>query len=207
MDSYVKLNLQTCRCKYMNSLSSIYYLPGRAGEIRTGLGEGLTSRGLSVFGRETRDAFADLQFSEQVQVVARDIEQYFWAPSARLVAVSYGCYLFLHAQMLLPPYIGKVLLLSPIIGEFSSPDRGIGFFPPRSSKLLEKISSGVYPAPRNCEVHVGADDWQADPEGVKKFFDALQIPVTIASARGHMLGRDYVGPLLDRWLQQDNIQN
>jgi hypothetical protein len=37
-----------------------------------------------------------------------------------VVAVSFGAYLFLHAQTQLPAYPGQVLLLSPILGEFAA---------------------------------------------------------------------------------------
>ena len=36
---------------------------------------------------------------------------------------------------------------------------------------------------------------------VQALGDAVGIPVHIAPGRGHMLGEDYVGPLLDRWLR------
>jgi hypothetical protein len=41
---------------------SIYYLPGHGGRLRTGLGEGLFSRGFDVSGRETVGEFRSLPF-------------------------------------------------------------------------------------------------------------------------------------------------
>jgi hypothetical protein len=67
---------------------------------------------------------------------------------------------------------------------------------------MRLVQEGSYPVPRDCEVHVGELDWQSVPADVLAFASPLGIPVTVAPGRGHMLGRDYVGPLLDRWLRQ-----
>ena len=50
------------------------------------------------------------------------------------------------------------------------------------------------------EVHVGELDWQSVPAHVLAFAAPIGIPVTVVPGAGHMLGREYVGPLLDRWL-------
>ena len=60
--------------------------------------------------------FRQLPPSHQVAVVASDLQEHFWHEGARVVAVSCGGYLFLQAQAELPPFPGKVLLLSPIVG-------------------------------------------------------------------------------------------
>ncbi len=94
----------------------ICYLPGRGGRLQTGLGEALTSRGAALSGRETVNDFARLSFAEQIQLVAEDLSTHFWYEDAHVIANSYGAYLFLHAQTLITAYIGKVLLLSPLLG-------------------------------------------------------------------------------------------
>ena len=69
--------------------------------------------------------------------------------------------------------------------------------------MLSKVSlEGGFPRPANIEVHVGAEDWQAGPQALVGFCDALEIRIHVAHGRGHMLGIDYVGPALDRWLPQ-----
>jgi hypothetical protein len=98
-------------------IMQLYYLPGRGGRLETGLGEALTALGLAVSGRETVGDFARLSFQEQIELVAQDLKTDFWHEDSRVIANSYGAYLFLHAQTLLPAYVGKVLLLSPIVGE------------------------------------------------------------------------------------------
>ena len=179
---------------------SIYYLPGHGGRLSTGLGENLLGRGLGVSGRETVGEFLALGFEAQVELVAEDLRSFYWHPTACVIANSFGAYLFLHAQALLPPFIGRVLLLSPIVGEFSEEGASIGFIPPRADQLLKLAQTGAYPTPMHCEIHVGAQDWQSNPDNVIRLARLLDLPVTVVPDTGHMLGKKYVSGVLDRWL-------
>ena len=174
----------------------IYYLPGHGGSLGKGLGEGLLSRGHEVTGRETLGAFFDMPFSDQVDTVANDLKEHFWREDAQVICVSFGAYLFLHAQAQLTPYPGKVLLLSPILGEFKDDATSRGFIPPRAGKLIRLAREGSYPAPLRCEIHVGSEDWQSQPEVVTEFGKLTRIKVTVAQGRGHDLGKEYVEPLI-----------
>lgn len=182
----------------------LYYLPGHGGSLGTGLGEGLLSRGYKVTGRETLGEFLDMPFADQVDTVADDLQAHFWRADAQLICVSFGAYLFLHAQAQLPPFPGKVLMLSPILGEFKDDSTSRGFIPPRAGKLMRLARAGKYPAPMNCEVHVGSEDWQSQPEVVTEFGMLTGIAVTVAQGRGHELGKDYVGPLFEQWVKLRN---
>lgn len=175
-----------------------YYLPGHGGSLGTGLGEGLLSRGYEVTGRETVGDFLDLPFEDQIDTVANDLKEYFWREDAQVICVSFGAYLFLHAQAQLPPFPGKVLLLSPILGEFKDDSTSRGFIPPRAGKLMKLAREGRYPTPMNCEVHVGSEDWQSQPEVVTEFGKLTGIEVTVAQGQGHDLGKDYVGPIIEK---------
>ena len=177
-----------------------YYLPGRGGRLETALGEGLTSRGFEIAGRATIDEFRDPSFQEQVEVVAQDLTSQYWSGDARVVANSFGAYLFLHAQTLIPPYVGKVLLLSPILGEFTNETTQTSFIPPRSGRFMALARAGEFPVPKHCEVHVGEDDWQSDPKNVVEFTKLLGLSSNVVPAVGHMLRKHYVGDVLDRWL-------
>lgn len=176
---------------------TIYYLPGWGGRLNTGLGQALISRGLEIAGRETRGEFKDVGFTEQVRLVAHDLQTYFWTPESKVIANSFGGYLFLHAQAHLPPYPGKVVLLSPIVGEFNDEGREMSFVPPQAEKLFNLIEQGQMPAPLNAEIHTGELDWQSHPEGVKKLGDALSIPVHIVVGVGHSLPKEYVSTILE----------
>ncbi len=180
--------------------SPLYYLPGRGGRLETGLGEALTSRGLVLSGRETVDEFARLSFAEQIQLVAEDISSDFWHEDSRVIANSYGAYLFLHAQTLMPAYVGRVLLLSPIVGAFSNGGTGKHFVPPRSRVLMSLVQEGKYPLPKRCEIHVGELDWQSDPDNVAALAKQTGWNMTVVKGAGHMLPKEYVGVVLDRWL-------
>jgi alpha-beta hydrolase superfamily lysophospholipase len=180
--------------------NTVYYLPGYGGLLATGLGAGLLARGLDVTGRQTVDEFKALPFQEQVDLVAQDLHAHFWRADARVVANSFGAYLFLHAQAQLPPFPGRVLLLSPIVGEFSNEDSQMNFIPPRAERLQALVQAGHYPRLARCEVHVGEQDWQSNPVNVAAFGAQLELAVTTVPQAGHMLGKSYVSALLDRWL-------
>ena len=182
--------------------NSVYYLPGRGGEITTGLGQGLLGRGCSVEGRETRGAFLKLTFQQQLDTICKDLQDDFRNADAKLVAVSYGCYLFLHAQLCMPPFPGPVLLLSPVLGGAFASAVGVGFIPPRADQLSEAAMNQEFPVLDKAEIHVGSEDWQSNLNGVRSFGEHASIPVTVVEGKGHMLGVDYVGPLLDRWLDK-----
>jgi hypothetical protein len=182
------------------SKKSIYYLPGANGRIDTGLGEALTSRGFGVSGRATVGEFRQLYFQEQIDLIATDLQTNFWTDESMVICNSYGAYLFLNVQGQLPPYIGRVLILSPILGVFENVLKGQTFFPPRADRLINQVRNGGYPAPLCAEIHVGSEDWQSPPAIVKEFGALVGCPVYIAPGKGHMLGKDYVGAVLDHWL-------
>ena len=175
----------------------IYYLPGHGGRLTNGLGQALVDRNYEVVGRETVDDFMKLDFNDQVTTIVNDIKQHFWREDGKIIANSFGAYLLLHALSKLTPYIGKILLLSPIVGEFSSSEICMGFIPPYAKRLGELASANQYPAPMNCSSHVGSDDWQSDPDNVKAFARALGLPVTVVPDVGHQLPKDYVSSLLE----------
>ena len=180
--------------------SEIYYLPGMGGRLDAGLGEELLRRGFSLRGRETVGAFKRLRFGEQVDAVKQDLVELFWKPEARVIANSFGGYLFLHAQLELTPFPGRVLLLSPVIGATAQGATGMRFYPPRADLLRQAAQAGGFPRPDNIEVHVGEEDWQAGPQALVEFCNDVGIEVHVVPGRGHMLGADYVGAVLENWL-------
>jgi len=179
---------------------TIYYLPGAGRQLATGLGQALMDRGFDVTGRETRGGFRALPFDEQVQTIIDDLQDHFWHEQTQVVCNSFGAYLFLHAQAQLPSFPGRVLLLSPIVGEFTSDQTRTTFSPPRPLRLKELAVAGQFNTPACCEIHVGEKDWQSIPANVQAFARLTRIPVTVVPQGGHDLGKAYVGPLLDRWL-------
>jgi len=173
------------------------------GRLDTGLGQGLLSRGFAIAGRELVGEFRKFEFQKQIDLIADDLRTKFWHEDARVIANSFGAYLFLHAQAQMEPYIGKVVLLSPIVGEFSNEETRMNFIPPRAEKLLQLATANSFPIPKQCEVHVGSDDWQSNPANVTAFGSMLGIDVTVVPNAGHMLPKEYVGNLLDKWFATD----
>lgn len=184
----------------MHSSKTIYYLSGQGGHLHKGLGAALLARGLDVVGREIQGEFKSIGFAAQVSTIANDLQTQHWDEDALVIANSFGAYLFLHAQSEMPPYIGRVLLLSPIVGEFGSEELQMGFIPPRAKKLFELASAGQYPTPLNCQIHVGSEDWQSNPANATKLGQLLNVPVHIVPNNGHMLDKAYVTALLNTWL-------
>ena len=179
---------------------TIYYLPGHGGQIGAGLGKALLERGFDVVGRETLGAFKALSFGQQVDIVADDLKNDYWREDAMVIANSFGGYLFLSAQAQLSSFVGRVILLSPIVGEFANETTMMNFIPARAEQLRSKVKLGDFPRPRDCQVHVGAQDWQSNPKDVSEFGRLTGIPVHIVEGSGHMLDRGYVSDLLDVWL-------
>lgn len=179
---------------------TVYYLTGMGGRLGAGLGQFLLGKGFEIVGRELVGEFRSLDFQDQIGHVADDLVAHFWHDDAHVIANSFGAYLFLHAQAQLKPYIGKVILLSPIVGEFASDEMRMNFLPPRAERLFELAKTGAFPTPRQCEMHVGAEDWQSNPSNVAALGGMLGIDVTVVPDAGHLLPKDYVGGLLDKWL-------
>lgn len=100
----------------------------------------------------------------------------------------------------MPPYPGRVLILSPIVGEFESHESGTVYSPPYPKRLSELASQGVFPTPRDAHIHVGELDWQSLPDNVMQFGALTGVPVTVVPAAGHMPPKDYVARVLNAWL-------
>jgi len=183
-------------------MTTIYYLPGHGGRLDAGLGVALIERGFDLTGRQTIGPFRDLTFGEQIDLIANDLRTLFWHEDAKVIANSFGAYLFLHAQTLLPPYIGQVLLLSPIVGAFENEERMMIFEPPRPGQLQAMTEAGTYPIPLRCEFHVGELDWQSNPVAVSALASAWGLSATVVPGGEHRLDKSYVNVLLDRWLNQ-----
>ena len=182
-------------------MKSIYLLPGRGGSLTAGLGLALKDRGYHLSGRETLGDFAKLPLPYQAQAIAEELQAEFWDKGAQVIANSYGAYLFLFAQSLMPAFPGKVLLLSPVIGAVTGSSIGkAGFAPPYAERLMALARLGELVVPEHCEIHVGANDWQCPAERLSEFGRLTGVPVTIVPEAAHMLGHSYVNDLLDHWL-------
>ena len=174
-----------------------YYLPGMGGRLNTGLGKGIHDRGYKIVGRETLGEFQKYSFQDKIDLVANDLEEHFWYENAKVIVNSFGAYLFFHAQLQMKPYLGNVLILSPIIGGSNYDEAMMRFYPPRADVLVQAATDGVFPCPLSAQIHVGSEDWQSGPAAVLGFGAAIGMPVSVVDNQGHMLSVDYVSGLLD----------
>lgn len=181
--------------------NSIYFLPGYGRGLEGGLGGELMRRGFSLQGRETVGSLKSPEFQAQIDRIASDLTGRYWSEDARILANSFGGYMFLQTQSLLPPFPGRVLLLSPILGTFQSQAMGRRFSPPRRDRLKQLAVAGEMPMPRCCEVHVGSEDWQSRPDEVARFCALVGASCSIVAGHGHQLGRSHVVSILDHWLR------
>ena len=103
---------------------------------------------------------------------------------------------------MLQAFVGKVVILSPIIGEAFDPATNRMYVPPRAGKLQRLIEQGGFNTPLNCEIHVGEHDWQANPNEVLKLASRTGFKVNIVPGSGHRLDCFYVGEVLYRLMAQ-----
>jgi hypothetical protein len=76
------------------------------------------------------------------------------------------------------------------------------FSPLHPTRLSQFAKEGRMHCPLDAQIHVGTEDWQSMHDNVLAFGKAVGLPVHLAEGRGHMLGKDYVGDLIDAWLQK-----
>ena len=181
---------------------TVYYLPGMGGRLETGLGEGIIQRGYNVVGQATLGAFKKLRFQEKIDIITTDLMESFWSDSSIVVANSFGAYLFLRSQINMTPFLGKVILFPPVIGTATNSEIAVRFSPPRADELRELALQNKFPKPQNAEIHVGSEDWQSGPTNVVEFAEAVGLKAIVVEGKGHMLGADYVGSVLDTFLKR-----
>lgn len=183
---------------------TVYYLPGRDGKIATGLGEGILALGYALEGRETPGSFKNLIFQEQLDLIASDLQSNYWSETSKVVAVSYGCYLLMHALSELEPYPGSILLLSPVLGGVINKNTLRYYSPARADKLMQLVEAKSFPIPKHIELHVGEKDWQCPSERVIQFAGSVNGDCVVVPNTGHDLGKTYVAPVLAQWLSVNN---
>lgn len=167
-----------------------YYLPGRGGRLNGGLGTALGQFG-EVRGRELSGDFARLRFDEQVELIRADLH----GQDCPVVANSFGCYLLLNALLDQPPYPGRILLLSPILGDAENPDTGMVYCPPRARTFFDALLAGKLKFAAPAHVLVGSEDWQCNRAALP-LLRASGALVEELSGGGHELGKEAVGGAL-----------
>jgi hypothetical protein len=94
----------------------IYYLPGRGESVFDHVGKAIQKLGFKVFGRDLMPDFINYNISQQVEIIKKDVKQYISEKGSALIARSYGAFLLLQSLSEMPPFPGKILLFSPVLG-------------------------------------------------------------------------------------------
>ena len=69
---------------------------------------------------------------------------------------------------------------------------------------MEQAQTGKYPASKHSEIQVGELDWQRNPDNVTNLGRLSGWKTTIIPNAGHMLPKEYVQEVLDRWLNMES---
>lgn len=181
--------------------NTIYLLPGR-GNTLSDIGDIVTSLHYDVCGRELIPPFTSVKFSEQLEIIQKDLKAYFWSVDAKLIGHSYGGYLLLHALAELDPFPGNILLISPVLGPAMDKGRRYSSYPPRSKKIFTLAESNRFPIPRYMEIHTGSCDNGCSPDLAKKIGGLIPgVKVFIEQKQRHMLSESYVKRIISGFLQ------
>ncbi len=177
-------------------------MPGRRGRVDGFMGKILSDLGYEVVGHNIDEYFQTMKFSQQVAVVKDDLEAFFFDHNARVIANSYGAYLFLHAVLEMEGFKGKSLLFSPMLGKSRVQENRPIVSPPRAKKLLQYKEENRFPI-INIEVHTGLDDEICDPKLAKMIFkDMNSCKLVIVPNASHRLDGAYIKSVVLSFLER-----
>ena len=186
-------------------MQTLYYMPGRGGRLDRGLGPALAQRGFDVFGREitaqtgqsTGNPFAALSFEQQVQVVAHDLNTLVSEENPCVIGNSFGAYLIVHALLQAENFVGRCLLLSPVLG----PCRlsGLYFRPPKAGQLQKAIERGAFQHVA-IDIVTGELDAQSPRALCEQLTANAKGQLQIIEGEGHRINPVVIEGVLDLWL-------
>ncbi|MCX5813030.1 MAG: hypothetical protein NT178_10860 [Proteobacteria bacterium] len=181
----------------------IYLIPGRGEKLDDTLGRILKMLGYNYEGMALTLDVEHLWFSEQLELVRSDLTLQFWDAGSVLIGRSYGAYLLLHTLADMPPFPGRVLLFSPVLGAASSKDHHYGSIPPRAEKLFKLAKSNTFPAPAYMEIHTGAEDHDCSPLLAENFKSGVKnTTLVMVEGAGHNLSENYLRDILIQFFKR-----
>jgi hypothetical protein len=176
-------------------------MPGRGDKLNDFIGSSIADMGFEVYGREILSNFAQLHFPQQLQIIKNDIKTLFWCEELNLIGDSYGGYLLLHALAELAAFPGRILLLSPVLGQAIDKQNLFMSRPPRAKKLLQLVKTQKFPVPKYLEIHTGAEDKGCDPILAKKISSLLtNSKIFIIKGEGHRLNKTYINGVIRKFI-------
>lgn len=184
----------------------IYWLPAYGATLAQGVGQTLVRAGVDVAGRETRGAFHALAFEQQVEVVKNDLLQHAWRRDGCVIAQGYGAYLFLHVQLHLLAFPGRLLLISPLMGCLPHEVESLSYrLPPQPSEILERASAGAFAFGERCTWLVGEHDRTAPVEYVRQLADQVRQEPEVIKGEGHTINANWLDWRVSEWLAEQGV--
>lgn len=180
----------------------IYLLPGRGGRVDGFIGKILKDFSYEVEGHNLDDTFQKMRFSEQIKIIKKDLENHFSNKESKVIANSYGAYLFLHAILEMNDFQGKALLFSPMLGRSKIAENRPIVSPPRAKKLLKYKKDNNFPN-INLEVHTGVNDEICDPQLAKDIFKEIpNCKLQLIPNASHRLDGEYIKRVISDFLKE-----
>ena len=129
------------------------YITGRGGSTTQGLSSYLSTLVDDYQALANDTDLHRLSVDEQINTVTE-----FCKPATHLIANSYGAYLWLLSRIDATPSDTRVLLLSPVMGRATDPEKMLSSRPPRLRGLESAISDARLVLPEQIRVVTGRDD-------------------------------------------------
>ena len=129
------------------------YITGRGGSANQGLSLYLSTLVDDHLTLANDSDLHRLSVDEQIEIITESC-----IPATHLIANSYGAYLWLLSRIDAEPTDTRVLLLSPVMGRASDPEKMLSSRPPRLRGLENAITEGRINLPQQVRVVTGRDD-------------------------------------------------
>ena len=172
------------------------YLTGLNGSIQKGLGHYLLENKLIDDYIEINKPFQELTFDDQIHLIREKLNQ---TENIKVIAVSYGAYLFLNALIDKKYNIDSVLLLSPVLGQVSL--KTGGRIPINLSNFKRALQNNQIQLPSNCKIVYGSEDMICTT-GVVNYFNSFfkQLDINLVPNEGHDLPHELVQKEVNNFL-------
>ena len=178
----------------------MFYITGAGGDHRSGLGAHLASLGTAYGGLSLSGAFIRYPFEEKLNVI-RGVLAQIDIPEAAIIANSMGAYYLLHSLVDQPPFQGRVLLLSPVLGAATN---GLNYSrPPMAAKFAKAVSGGRLAKPHWLEIATGVNDTTCDYRLAEQVGSDLKADrISLLEGEGHTINHRTVQQLAVRFLSR-----
>lgn len=172
------------------------YITGRGGSATQGLSSYLSTLVDDYKGLANDSVLHRLPVDEQINIVTK-----FCKPATHLIANSYGAYLWLLSRIDAAPSDTRALLLSPVMGRATDPEKMLSSRPPRLRGLESAIAENRLVLPQKVRVVTGRDDDVCTYQTAIAQCMKLGIEdLSIIEGEGHNMSHDLVSKTISDFL-------